>query len=381
VPLPASTKEPRYEEDCARAAAKAKERREGRKEELLASARPFSFQEAVKKKPPPSEPELQRPFRAKLVPRAVHEPLWEIIQQRESGRQERLSREAQTLYQKRQLPPHLAEEENRRTARREQELARIEREVLKDNTFRPKVRASLPPDFGALQRRFEKGFEEARLSNPHRKVQHKEFALRTDQLRGQQRPAQEQIDMVEADIARDQLVLPEQRWPYASTRAKVPPREIPDFKSLHESPRMPQYRTTTSEQLRRACVEESALKEQLRQRRDEQREAKRLAALREVSKEVAKALGNGSARLNKLNKLNQQHTQKERFKADAREKQVAADARIAEIRAKVDARPFLFERQSADANAMRAKQAQYDKFGALIREHGLGDLLEKMPYT
>ena len=34
-----------------------------------------------------------------------------------------------------------------------------------------------------------------------RQVVHKEFALRTDQLRGgNQRPAQEQIDMVEADI-------------------------------------------------------------------------------------------------------------------------------------------------------------------------------------
>ena len=133
--------------------------------------------------------------------------------------------------------------------------------------------------------------------------------------------------------------------------------------------------------LTRACVEESALKDQLRTRRDEQREAKRLAALREVSKEVAQALGNGSAKLNKLNKQNQQHTQRERFKADAREKQQQADARIAEIRAKLAGRPFLFQRQSADANALRAKQAQYDKFGALIREHGLGDLLEKMPYT
>ena len=192
----------------------------------------------------------------------------------------------------------------------------------------------------------------------------------------------------------------------------MPPREIPNFKLLHESPRMPAYRTTTSEQLRRsalkselpgsplaglarlppklltvadtltrACVEESALKDQLRTRRDEQREAKRLAALREVSKEVAQALGNGSAKLNKLNKQNQQHTQRERFKADAREKQQQADARIAEIRAKVADRPFLFQRQSADANALRAKQAQYDKFGALIREHGLGDLLEKMSYT
>ena len=81
--------------------------------------------------------------------------------------------------------------------------------------------SKLPPDFGALQRRFEKNLEEGKLSNPHRKVVHKEFTLRTDQLRGQQRPALELLEMVEADIVRDELVMPEQRWPYASTRCKV----------------------------------------------------------------------------------------------------------------------------------------------------------------
>ena len=160
----------RYEQISADAAARVKQRREGRKEEMLANARPFSFQEAVKKKPPPSEPDLQVVFRATPVPKAVHEPLWEIIQHREAGRQERVAREAQALYQKRQLPPHLAEEENRRLARSAEERARIEREALKDNTFHPKVRASLPPDFGALQRRFEKSLEVAKLTNPHRKV-------------------------------------------------------------------------------------------------------------------------------------------------------------------------------------------------------------------
>ena len=73
-------------------------------------------------------------------------------------------------------------------------------------------------------------------------------------------------------------------------------------------------------------------------------------------------MGNGSAKLNKLEKQDAEKTQRERFKADAREKQQQADARLAEIRAKVADRPFLFQRQSADANALRAKQAHYDKF-------------------
>jgi hypothetical protein len=38
---------------------------------------------------------------------------------------------------------------------------------------------------------------------------------------------------------------------------KVSPQEIPNFKLLHESPRMPAYRSTTSEQLRRSCLSRS----------------------------------------------------------------------------------------------------------------------------
>ena len=223
-------------------------------------------------------------FRATPVPKAVHEPLWEIIQHREAGRQERVAREAQALYQKRQLSNKDSAREEERQARRAEAMARIEAEVHKDHTFHPKVRASLPPDFQALQRRFEKSLQAAKESNPHRKVKHEEFALRTDQLRGgHHRPAPEQIAMVEADIARDNLVLPEERWPKVSTRAKVPPREAPNFKELHNSPRMPMYRSTTSAELRKACVEEAELKHQLRARREEQKELKRLAALREVS--------------------------------------------------------------------------------------------------
>ena len=63
---------------------------------------------------------------------------------------------------------------------------------------------------------------------------------------------------MQADIERDQLVLPEQRWPYVSTRAKALPQPMPDFDKLHKSEHCPHYRDTVSAQLRRACVEEQA---------------------------------------------------------------------------------------------------------------------------
>ena len=80
-------------------------------------------------------------------------------------------------------------------------MQKIKAEVHKDHTFHPKVRASLPPDFQALQRRFERSLQAAKESNPHRKVKHEEFALLTDKLRGgHHRPAPEQLKAVEADI-------------------------------------------------------------------------------------------------------------------------------------------------------------------------------------
>ena len=64
-------------------------------------------------------------FRATPVPKAVHEPLWEIIQRNEAGRQERVAREAQALYQKRQLS-------NKDSAREEERLQKeAERDLLR----------------------------------------------------------------------------------------------------------------------------------------------------------------------------------------------------------------------------------------------------------
>ena len=198
-----------------------------------------------------------------------------------------------------------------------------------------------------------------------------------------------------------------------STRAKALPQPMPDFDKLHKSEHCPHYRDTVSAQLRRACVEEQvsalhlpcvsavsptpvlarrscvshprarsgeqALKAQLKKRRAEQREAKRLAALREVSVQVTKTLGGASSEARRAQQREQKARQRERFMEENREKQRAADERLAQIHAKVANRPFLFQRQAADAASLRAKQEQYDKFGAIIREHGLGDLLEKLP--
>ena len=107
-------------------------------------------EEAARKKfePPPA-----RQFRAKKVPRAVFEPKWEMMQNAEAGRQERINVEAQRLFQLSKPPPQMEESKNASRARKDAEMKRIRAEAQRDLTFRPKVSHALP-DFDKLQKRF-----------------------------------------------------------------------------------------------------------------------------------------------------------------------------------------------------------------------------------
>ena len=59
-----------------------------------------------------------------------------------------------------------------------------------------------------------------------------------------------------------------------------------------------------------------------------------------------------------------------------RDRKKAVDDSMAEMRARVEARPFLFEQASIDVAVERAKQEAHDKFDATLRKHGLADRLD-----
>ena len=46
------------------------------------------------------------------------------------------------------------------------------------------------------------------------------------------------------------------------------------------------------------------------------------------------------------------------------------------MRARVEARPFLFEQSTIDAAVERAKQEAHDRFDSALRKHGLADRLD-----
>uniref|UniRef100_A0A7S3WUA9 Uncharacterized protein n=1 Tax=Emiliania huxleyi TaxID=2903 RepID=A0A7S3WUA9_EMIHU len=91
-------------------------------------------------------------------------------------------------------------------------------------------------------------------------------------------------------MARDELVLPERRWPYLSTRAPVQPKAPPPAVAVPPPP------TTTSTELRRAALEMDKLKRQIEEERTAQAEARRREEAKEATKKVAGALDLPSAR-------------------------------------------------------------------------------------
>ena len=120
-------------------------------------------------------------------------------------------------------------------------------------------------------------------------------------------------------MRRDELVLPERRWPYLSTRAPAPrAREPPDFATLHKSLSEPAM--TVSAELRRATVEEHEMKRQHHEKRLERESARRKAKQDAATRAVARALSDASGRDVKEQEQARQEEQKRRFDQEAKER-------------------------------------------------------------
>ena len=98
------------------------------------------------------------------------------------------------------------------------------------------------------------------------------------------------LTVVAHPIRRDEIVLPERRWPGLSTRAPVPPTPPP----VTSNP--PQYGMTLSAELRKAHTEEKALQQRQRDDRQKRDELERQAKMVAATREVATALGRADPR-------------------------------------------------------------------------------------
>eukprot|EP00899_Mesostigma_viride_P000602 jgi/Mesvir1/10542/Mv21774-RA.2 len=194
--LPASALEPRYEQMVEEEATRRQMRKHARREMLEAFAQPFSLY-----------------YRSTAA--SYHE-LLQLQEERKALRQLRAREALQGI----QLPPAV----ERLAA--EGKAAAVHKAMppvlLQPNcTFAPKVN-KMVPDFKKLHRAWEDSLTTSRGA-AHRTV-FREFSLETEKI-----DAAERQRRIQQDMNADAQMLPEERWPFMSTRAKVRPAAVPSF--------------------------------------------------------------------------------------------------------------------------------------------------------
>lgn len=95
-------------------------------------------------------------------------------------------------------------------------------------------------------------------------------------------------EMISRDMRRDELVLPERRWPYLSTRAPVARTPPPDLQSGQAS--TPPTGDTMLSKARRARLEGERLEARHTERRVMKQQRDRVESQKRATKEVAEAL-------------------------------------------------------------------------------------------
>lgn len=306
-------------------------------------------------------------FRMRPIPAEVRMPMWEHMQLEEAGRAERISREAARLARRSKLPPRMQEEAESRSRERRarEERERIKADAEKDLTFTPMIRP-LPASTSKPA-----GF---RPKPPKPPPPPQPFELLTDAIKDPggkgTLPAPAEKERVLRDMARDELVLPERRWPYLSTRAPVQPKAPPPAVAVPPPP------TTTSTELRRAALEMDKLKRQIEEERTAQAEARRREEAKEATKKVAGALDLPSARDKARREREEAAARRRAFQREQAEKDAAHRTALGDMYARVAQRPFLFQQQGIDAKVFEETQAAYDKFESALKKQGLSDLLD-----
>jgi len=304
-------------------------------------------------------------LKAKPIPADVRMPKWEAMQLEEAGRAERIHAEAEKLRARSRLPPRMQREADsqERERRRQAHLDKIRAEAYKDLTFTPLVRP-LPSH--------SQPFKPA--PRPFSPPPSKPFDLLTDAIKDPEGkgsiPSNAEKERVLRDIARDELVLPERRWPYVSRRAPVRSTPPPPVQPVPPPP------TTTSTELRKAALEMERLKKQIEEERKRQVEERRLQDAAVASKKVARALDLPSAREKERRERQEQAERARAFRRELAQKDADHQANLNEMYARVAQRHFLFQQQGIDQKVYEETQAAYERFESALKKQGISELLD-----
>ena len=242
-PVPRSTHEPRFARMVETEAARRERNRETRKQALVETERPFSFYVRDKKKADEADPKsrseaalkarrankFQRRFVAKAVPKAVKELRLPSMEAEAARRKEEARIAAEIALKESKMPERMAKNVAARAGPDASgsggsagPAATAAVEKRRTWSFQPAPRKPVP-DFDALHASFFRRLKEAKQSRPSTAV--REFRLH--EKSSPQRRAE--LSKIEKDMREDENVLPENRWPFASTRAPVRSTPPPSF--------------------------------------------------------------------------------------------------------------------------------------------------------
>ena len=321
----------------------------------------------------------RKSFRARDVPRSMSEPRWEMMRLQEAERRERVAQEAMKSMHRSKLPPRMQQHKETERAKKAAEAERIQAEIDQELTLKPNITHDVP-DFDRLHLNFEK--ELARKRNTFKSTTPQPFRMESEPYRMMQREVKQVRDeMIQRDIRRDELVMPERRWPYLSTQAPIGRKPIPDFPKAHAvvKSKMPENAMTTLKG--EAIAAKTAKDRQDRAKmveKEKKEENKRQQAQKDITKKVATRLGEVAGDMKDVRKKQEEEwTRRKEEHAEAwRERKKAIKSSMDEMRARIEARPFLFEQASIDVQVERAKQEAHERFEKTLKKHGLADRLD-----
>jgi len=320
----------------------------------------------------------RKAFRARDVPRSMSEPRWEMMRVREAERRERVAQEALRSMQCSKLPPRMRQHKETSRARNAAEQERIQAEMDSELTLTPAITGDVP-DFDRLHVSFEK--ELARKRQQFKSTRPLPFKMESEPYRLMQREVKQVRDeMIQRDIRRDELVMPERRWPYLSTQAPIGRKDMPNFSKEHSTCRAKAPNAETTE--KNNAMLEKRREESRAQKKQEDGKKKadeaRQAAQKEITLKVSNRLKEvaGDPKNIKQKAKEEAQRRKEEHRQAWKDRKATVAASMAEMRARVESRPFLFEQSTIDAAVERAKAEAHERFDSTLRKHGLADRLD-----
>jgi protein FAM161A len=237
--IPRSTVEPRYQRMIERETMKREERRESRKAALVESEKPFSFYlrdkeakrytlETAAERTARRANKFQRRFKAKEIPAAVKALKLGDIEARDARRKEAAKAAAVAKLAQSRLPERMALHANEGGGGHGASSDASTKPSKPKWSFKP-APAKEVPDIDAVHEKFFRRLQSAR--GDFVATVPREFRLR-EHTKEEKEAIRRKL---KSDIAADEENLPENRWPFASLRAKVHPSPPPAFSSPGEN--------------------------------------------------------------------------------------------------------------------------------------------------